>query len=250
MAPGSAGAGRCSRGRHQHGLARGADRRHDRRRRPLRPAGRLFARRAAATMAARSETAGGIATRRCPARRCVLDRLGRRLGTRLPLRRRCRGTLRRERPASASLARAEPGLPSARRLRPRPRLASDSPRAPAPTASAGPTPTSPWRAPRCSLASPPEPTPRSRRCSTPACASAASAPRSIAAAGRTSAPPSSSPPSTPPPTCSAAPGPSRPFRSREAPRSRRSGRRLRASSAARRPRPAGWFAAGRGWTRR
>ena len=48
-----------------------------------------------------------------------------------------------------------------------------SPKAPAPTASAGPTPTSRSRVPRCSPASRPERTPRSRRCSTPACASAA-----------------------------------------------------------------------------
>ena len=92
-----------------------------------------------------------------------------------------RGTahaLRRERPLGATLARAQPAVPSARRLRPRRRRPRPGrrhrPRRPALDLRQHRARTRR----RCSAASRPARTPSSRRCSTTACASAGSAPRS------------------------------------------------------------------------
>ena len=155
MAHRGAGARRRARDRRQHRLARGAASS------PRSATARASAcasptRSRAATMAARSRRpAASPRPCRCSAS-ALLDRLGRRLRTRLPLRRRGREALRSP---AAELAHlwlvAQPALPRARRLRPRLPTASASPKAPARTADAGPTPTWRWPARRCSKASSP-----------------------------------------------------------------------------------------------
>ena len=152
MAPRGAGARRRARGRHQHRLARGADRRRARRRLALRPRDPLLAAKAATT-AARSRPPAA-SPRRC---RCSATRFwvvsadvyapGFRFDADAAARFAPSGRL------APPVAGAEPAASIRAATSASTPTASASPTAPAPTASAGPTPTSRCAAPSCSPAS-------------------------------------------------------------------------------------------------
>ena len=169
MAPRGARARRRARGRRQHRLARGADRRRARRRLALRPRDRAT-RSKAATTAARSRPPAA-SPRRC---RCWPRRSGwsRPTSTRPDFRFDAaeRDALRAERPARAPVAGAEPAVPPARRLRPRRRRPRPRRRRRPGRAALDLRQHRALPRARCSPASRRARGRRSARCSTPACA--------------------------------------------------------------------------------